>query len=245
MMKELAELERKRKVRDVEHAKKMAEIKAESKREHAAWRAKVEKERAIAKLKPKLNVRSVLLNEIPSQNRISHETFASELIRFKSPLSNPKISRRLFDYCTKQNLDHTYFLAKSRIESHHGTDKENRLNRNVGNLKARKKEKVDAEGFRIFPNFEEGAKAMVDLIVSKAYAGGSKKTVETIEFKYAPPVENSTNQNIRVIHEIKNQLYKKEADLKKKKSKKRPSPTKNYRLGDEYVKQQTSKRKQV
>ena len=244
MMAELAELERKRKIRDVEHAKKMAELEANSKRELEAWRIKTEKERAVAKLKPKLNIKSVLLGDVPEQNRLSHETFHGELMRFKSPLADPKISKRLYDYCTKQNLDYAYFLAKSRIESHHGTDEKNRLNKNVGNLRARKGEKADAKGFRVFASFEEGAKAMIDRLVSKTYIGGGKTTVETIEFKYAPPIENSTNQNIRVLHEIKNQLYKKEADQKKK-SQKRPNPSRSYRLGDEYAKQQTSRRKQV
>jgi hypothetical protein len=164
---------------------------------------------------PKLNVSSVLLSGIPIQNKISHSTFASELVRFKSPLANKALSKRLFNYCVKNNLDPTYFLAKSRIESHHGTDRKNVLNKNVGNLRARKGEKIDLGGFRVFGSFEEGAKAMIDRLVSKVYIGGGRTTVENIEIKYAPAIENPTNQNIRVIHQIKNQLYKQEFKRKK------------------------------
>jgi soluble lytic murein transglycosylase-like protein len=46
MMGELAELEKKRKEREFEHNKKSAELKEQSKRGYAKWRAKVKKERS-------------------------------------------------------------------------------------------------------------------------------------------------------------------------------------------------------
>ena len=124
----------------------------------------------------------------------------------------------------KRNLDPAYFLAKSRIESRHGVDPKNQLNRNIGNLKARKGEKADAKGFAVYKTFEEGARALIDRLVSNVYVGSGKNTVETI---------NSTNTNIEVIHQIKNQLYEMEQRKKKQKTTPQkpfppPGPGQNY-----------------
>jgi hypothetical protein len=215
---EKVQVEQQQKQRELEFQTKRNQMEENLKRETLAWQEKSKKEKELLTTKPVLNVSSVLWNKIPTQNRISHNIFISELTRFNSPLANQAVSKRLFDYCIKKNLDPAYFLAKSRLESHHGTDQKNRLNKNVGNLKARKNQKSDGKGFAVFSSFEEGAKSMIDRLVSDVYIGGGRTTVETIEYKYAPPVENSTNTNIRVIQDIRNNLYKKEAEKKQKQS---------------------------
>ncbi|MFA5764073.1 MAG: hypothetical protein WC915_04635 [archaeon] len=210
------QFEQKQKQKEIEFQNKRKQIEENLKRETLAWQEKSKKENDLLNTKPVLNISSVLWNKIPLQNRISHNTFVSELVRFNSPLANQAVSKRLFEYCVKKNLDPAYFLAKSRLESHHGTDSKNRLNKNVGNLKARKNQKSDGKGFATFSSFEEGARAMIDRLVSDVYIGSGRTTVKTIEHKYAPPIENATNTNISVIQEIRNNLYKKEAEQKQK-----------------------------
>jgi hypothetical protein len=215
---ERVKFEQRQKQKEIEFQDKIKQMEENLKGETLAWQEKSRKERELLNAKPVLNISSVLWDKIPQQNRISHSTFVSELARFNSPLASQVVSKRLFDYCIKKNIDPTYFLAKSRLESHHGTSQKNMFNKNVGNLKARRNQKADKGGFVVFSSFEEGAHAMIDKLASDVYIGSGRTTVKTIEYKYAPPVENATNTNISVIQDIRNNLYKKEAERKQRTS---------------------------
>jgi hypothetical protein len=155
------------------------------------------------------NLSSVLLKDLPRSKIINVTIFSSELNRFNSPLSaNEK--RQVYSYCLSKGIDPAYLLALSRVESHHGTASSRIIeNNNPGNIRAKKGEKSDSKGFKIFKSPKEGMFAMVDLISSNAYVGSGRHTVQGIAKKYAPSNENNTNHHVNLINSIRSNLVSK------------------------------------
>ena len=197
-------------------AQKKAEVHRQNKYD-AEHRAAIEaskkkfyEQRRIAKLKPKLNMSSVLYADIPVQNRLSVRTVRAELSRFNSPMASTNVMKVINDYSIKKGIDPAYILSVSRNETKHGTDTErSRRNKNPGNLKARSKRvRQDKDGFIVFGSWEEGTKAMIDRLAGGTYIGGGHTTVSAIAHIYAPITENATNQYIHNITSVRNQLFK-------------------------------------
>ncbi|MDD3159635.1 MAG: hypothetical protein PHQ98_01570 [Candidatus ainarchaeum sp.] len=149
------------------------------------------------------NFNSVLIKDLPKNQIISSRVFFNELTRFSysKKIFDLKTSKRLYDYCIQKGISPSYMLSLSRFENRHASDGVRvRHNKNIFNIRAKKGELSDDLGFRIFPTFEAGFKAGVDLIASDVYAGGHRKTVSLIAEKFAPKKDgNKTNEYIQNI----------------------------------------------
>jgi len=198
--------------REKEHIEFRKNLEEKRKKEWQEYATRVEKARSLAKKQIVKNIESVLYADIPLQNRISKKVAFNELKRFNSPMASQKVLSIVYEYSIKKGVDPAYILAVLRAESRHGTSSVRAIrNKNPGNIKARnRKQKQDDKGFLIFDSWEHGTKAMIDRIVYEGYINQGRTMVSTIAKKYAPSVENKTNDYIRIIQSVRNSLYQKQ-----------------------------------